>query len=284
MKLIRFFTALIILNLSFQIGAKPQQINVVTSSSPIASIFYMVLGDIGKVEYLAKSYGCSHDYHMKPSQLKLLKNADIVAYIDDNFDGFIIQNSQQSSAYILKFSKLPLELIKNENGLVNWHVWLQLKNVRLMLDEILNILVKTTPQHTEQFVSNYQKALQNLELLEMRIKNLGETKNILLLGESLEYLFDNFKTATTKKFLGNKQPTLKYVNDIRENVTNDKKTCLVLDAQHQSEKYYTDILNGLKVKIVALNAENWLFEKDVDKKQLYYGEFQLILNSIMPCF
>ncbi len=284
MKLIRFFITLIILSLSFQICAKTKQLSVVTSSSPIASIFYMVLGDIGTVEYLAKSHGCSHDYHMKPSQLNLLKNADIIAYIDDNFDGFIIQNVQQNSAYILKFSKLPLELIKNENGLVNWHIWLKIKNVRLILDEILNILVKTSPQHTEQFVSNYQKALKNLELIERRIENLGETKNILLLGESLEYLFDNFKTATDKKFLGNKQPTLKYINDIRESFSNSSKICLVLDAQHQSEKYYTDILNDSKVKIVALNAENWLFEKDLDKQQLYYGEFQLMLNSIMSCF
>ncbi|MCF8463185.1 MAG: zinc ABC transporter substrate-binding protein [Rickettsiaceae bacterium] len=284
MKLVRFFTTLLFLSFSLNVIAKQEhKLNIVTSSSPIASIFYMVLGDVGKLEYLAKNHGCAHDYNMQPSQLKLIKNADIIAYIDDNFDGFIIQSIQQNSAYIMKFSTLPLHLLKNENGSVNWHLWLKTANVRLMLQEILNVLVKVAPEHSEEFVDNYHKALKNLDLLDMRVKNLGETKNILLLADSLEYLFDNFKISPQKIFLGHKQPTLKYVNDIRGIFTKTEKTCLVID-NHQSDEYYTNILNNPKVNIISLNAENWTIPKDVDKKQIYYGQFQLMLNSIRPCF
>ena len=62
---------------------------VVVSIKPLHSLVSGVMGDTGEAKLLLPDNNSPHDIYLKPSQVMLLQDADIIFYIDDKFELFL---------------------------------------------------------------------------------------------------------------------------------------------------------------------------------------------------
>jgi len=273
-----FFKILSLIILLFSSYARADKaLNIVTTSSPLAAIFHMITTNDDKITYLV-NHGCPHNYQMQPSQIHLIKKANIIAYINEEFDNFILKaSSNNEKSYVIKFSNLDLSLMKNSSGFTNWHVWMDTKNVRLMLFEIMDVVSKLRPQKKDTYLDNYNKSMHLLDLLDKKAATLSASTT-LLLADNLEYLFTKFKTPPSKILLGSKQATIEYVKNLRAQADSGKFYCAVI-SNHQSEDYYNNMLNN-KLKIVTLNPENWLINEKDSPELIYFSNVQSMLNNL----
>jgi len=60
--------------------------NVVVSIKPIHSIVSALMEGVSRPQLLLESSDSAHTFHLKPSQLNLLSNADLVITIGDGFE------------------------------------------------------------------------------------------------------------------------------------------------------------------------------------------------------
>ena len=81
-RLLLGLTFLLTLN---NVGAKSTP-NVVVSIKPIHSIVNALMEDVSSPQLLLESSDSAHTFHLKPSQLNLLSNADLVITIGDSFE------------------------------------------------------------------------------------------------------------------------------------------------------------------------------------------------------
>ena len=82
---LRFIISLILL---ITLGSAYGQTSpvVVTSIKPIHSIVSSLMSGIAEPELLLKSNNSAHTFHLKPSQIRLISDADLVITVDENFE------------------------------------------------------------------------------------------------------------------------------------------------------------------------------------------------------
>ena len=278
MNFFRILSALMLLFASSAFAAKPSKgLNIVTTSSPMAAIFHMIITTGDKVDYLVEQ-GCPHHYQMKPSQMQLIKKADIISYINKDFDSFIVNaSSQNEKAYVINFSDLKLFLITNQSGSTNWHIWLDTKNVRLMMLEIMDVVSKLRQDKKDLYLENYQKAIALLDLLDKKAATISADKQ-LLLADNIEYLFAQFKNEPGKILLGHKQATIEYARNLRNKANSGQFYCAII-SNHQSDEYYNNMMNS-KLNLVTLHPEDWVISPKDDHALIYYTNMQSMYNKL----
>ena len=74
--------------------------NIVVTIAPIASLVAMLTKDKADVVILDKSGGCPHHHSAKPSDKSLVDKAEMIIYIDDNFDKIIRNVYTRKIVYI----------------------------------------------------------------------------------------------------------------------------------------------------------------------------------------
>lgn len=264
---------IIIIIFSFNTVAA-DKIRIVTSIAPLASLFAMVGGDEVDITVLSKSDGCPHHHSLKPSELRNIENADILAFIDKKFEGFIVPVISKSKGTIFEISQIPNLTVSNNN----WHIWLLPTNSMMILKSILELLSELRTKDAILFKSHYDKSIRILkELEERRLSILKANMNYVLLSHSAEYLFHNF--SNIKKMYQSDYTSIKNLKLLEEEMELDQLCCFVLDA-NQHIKTYNNLL-GPKARIISINAENWSDSNQL--KSLYTNEYSKVLDTIASC-
>ncbi|WP_392505828.1 metal ABC transporter solute-binding protein, Zn/Mn family [Rickettsia sp. 2024-CO-Wats] len=230
--------------LSLTSYAKPK---IVVSITPIGSIVSMLVKDKADIESLAISSDCPHHYNLKPSDLVKVKNSDIAIYINEQFDGFAEKLIDNHSKNIIKISDIKsLTTIKD-----NWHIWLDLNNAVILLQEFARIFSENFPELQEDINNNLSTALKELnKLQEIKNNELATIKDVILLSDSSEYFFLN--TNKTAKLYSESQKSLRYISKLEDLIKESNNKCLVLSNEQNSRLY-----DKLNAKIIILNSENW---------------------------
>ncbi|XVN42734.1 MAG: zinc ABC transporter substrate-binding protein [Candidatus Rickettsia vulgarisii] len=155
--MIKKFFVTIILLFNCQTFAN-SKIKIVTSITPLAGIVSMLVKDQAEVVAIASNNDCPHHYNLKPSDLQKVQDADIVLYINEEFDGFVSKLMSQNNKNIVRVSDFPrLNLIK-DNHYNNWHIWLDLYNVQIILERMSNILIEQFPDLSIYVKQNLQES------------------------------------------------------------------------------------------------------------------------------
>ena len=81
----RLFLGLTFLLFLNNVGAQSTP-NIVVSIKPIHSITSALMEGVSRPKLLLESNDSAHTFHLKPSQLNLLTNADLVITIGDSFE------------------------------------------------------------------------------------------------------------------------------------------------------------------------------------------------------
>ena len=159
--------------------------SVVVSIKPIHSIVMSLMGGIAEPQLLLKSSNSAHTFHLKPSQVQMLANADLVIIISGDFESGLrkaIKNIDDDSLFqIISLNNLSIhnsrsEILKSkehgdadehEDNIYDLHLWLDINNMKLIAKHINKLLIKIDPVNEDKYNNNFLGLTLDLEELKI---------------------------------------------------------------------------------------------------------------------
>ena len=161
---------------------------VVVSIKPIHSIVTSLMSGIAEPQLLLKSSNSAHTFHLKPSQVQMLANADLVIIISGDFESGLrkaIKNIDDDSLFqIISLNNLSIhnsrsEILKSkehddadehEDNIYDLHLWLDINNMKLIAKHINNLLIKIDPVNEDKYNNNFLELMLDLEELKIDLE------------------------------------------------------------------------------------------------------------------
>ncbi|WP_341751861.1 metal ABC transporter substrate-binding protein [Candidatus Tisiphia endosymbiont of Piscicola geometra] len=270
------FIAIIMILLSQVSFANVGRIKIVTSITPLASIIAMLVKEQAEIVAIANNNDCPHHYNLRPSDLKKVKDADIVFYIDEQFDGFAGKLMNGHSKNVIKISNFNGLKIINNDSYSNWHIWLDLDNVKILLEQLSQILSQRFPEISSAVYQNFEEAKKQIDdLAKIKHQRLASLTDVILLSDSLEYFFDNSQKRVAKLYSSD-QKSLKYISNLEHLLAMSHSKCLLLSLDQDVALY-----KNFKVEVVAIESENWQVTNI--NSDLFYNQYLKIINQMSKC-
>ena len=160
--------------------------NVVVSIKPIHSIVSALMKGVSKPQLLLESSDSAHTFHLKPSQLNLLSNADLVITTGDGFEIGLkktLGNIKVGSHLIVsKIDGLHLYYFRNtdtnemhksekdEHADNDLHLWLDIDNMQKTAQYISEQLIKIDPNNSNTYETNLIKIHSRLNKLKSELQ------------------------------------------------------------------------------------------------------------------
>lgn len=149
--------------------------NVVATSTILADLTAEVGGDEIQLKGILQPGTDPHVYEPVPADTVALEKAKLIVYNGYNLEPGLIKlmNATGIKAQKVAVGEVvkPLELDKGQGEVVpDPHVWGNVKNVIQMVNAIRDALIATSPEDKQKFTENAQKLTQELQLLDVWIR------------------------------------------------------------------------------------------------------------------
>jgi zinc transport system substrate-binding protein len=171
----RLYLSLALLLLTYTASAQSAP-SVVVSIKPIHSIVSSLMQGVGEPQLLLETNESAHSFHIRPSQVMAIENADLIVSIDPKFESGlanILSNYSKTSQLII--SELSLANFytfrgDDEGGEHDYHLWLDVNNARAIAKHLFNRLIKIDAHNTSIYSNN-------LETLDAKLLQLHKDNN-----------------------------------------------------------------------------------------------------------
>lgn len=205
--------------------AKDEDLLVVTSFYPMYVAAENVLGDVGGVtlENLSEPQtGCLHDYQLTAADMKLLSKADVFIVNGGGIESFLsdVAESYPDLKIVQACDGIDLlesaegtgesynDLSSNEDadhddhdhsehshGDENAHVWMNLADYQIQVQNICNGLSEADSAHAEQYAKNaqtYQGKVQELQQEAAELASQIASQPVVIFHEAYEYIVQEY--------------------------------------------------------------------------------------------
>ena len=156
-------------------SATQAAVRVVTTLSDLADFAQQVGGDRVKVDYIVRGNQNPHFVEVKPSYMLKLKSADVFLMIGMELELWapqLVDGSRNSTLDVVDLSKsirkleVPGKTDASQGDVHRYgnpHYWLDPRNIRPMLEEIIAALTKASPADEQYFRENADAYLKKLD-------------------------------------------------------------------------------------------------------------------------
>jgi zinc transport system substrate-binding protein len=163
-------------------GAEPR---VVVSIKPLHSLVAGVMQGVGEPALLLTGASSPHDYSLKPSDARRLADADLVFWVGQGFEAFLIKPlaALSGDARVVALSEvdgialLPAraggiwqEHGHDEHAGEDLHLWLDPHNAAAMSGAIAGALATADPDHAARYDANAQALRERLDALDKELE------------------------------------------------------------------------------------------------------------------
>lgn len=180
-------------------GSKEAQVTtIVTSFYPMYIFTQNVVKDIKNVKVVNMTKpqtGCLHDYQMIPADLKTLDKADAFVINGAGMEAFMDKViKQRPELKVIEASK-DIELLKDENGEDNAHVWVSISGAIKEVNNIAEGLATFDAKNTDAYKENakaYVKLLEEQSDKMHKELDAFKGKDIVTFHEAFPYFAKEF--------------------------------------------------------------------------------------------
>lgn len=182
---------------------KSNEINIVTSFYPIYIMTLNITKNIYGINVSNMSEnlkGCIHEYTLSTNDLKKVENANVFIETGENLEPFSNKIKETyPNLKIIDSGKNASNLIKNEEGEINPHIWMSFTNYIDEINEIANELGKIDEKNKEKYLENANIYCKKIEELSEKFKNIKLVKGTktICLDEGVEYLLKELGMKVT---------------------------------------------------------------------------------------
>ncbi|WP_336999377.1 zinc ABC transporter substrate-binding protein ZnuA [Pantoea agglomerans] len=240
----------------------PAQANVVASLKPVGFIAAAIADGVTPVDVLLPDGASEHDYSLRPSDAKRLKNADLVVWVGPEMEAFMAKSAaelpaQKNLAMVNIDGVKPLLISGGEDedehtaekseeqdadahhhhhGEFNMHLWLSPEIARKTAVAIHGKLLELMPQDKAKLDANLQQFEVALADTDKRVSaQLAPVRNkgYFVFHDAYTYFEKQYGLSPTGHFTVNPeiQPGAQRLHQIRTQLVEQKAICVFAEPQ-----------------------------------------------------
>jgi zinc transport system substrate-binding protein len=264
--------------------AAPQ---VVVSLKPLHSLVSNLMQGVGEAKLLIDDGGSPHGYSLRPSQAKMLSQADLIIWVGPELETFMVKplttlakkTSQLALSEHLSAQMLPAQQggvwdshnhnhvehaepvedsldheqhATEDHGPLDQHIWLSPHMAKLIAAECTFALEQIDPANAAMYRSNLNKLQLQLKQFDQQLEQqLAPVKDVPYIVFHTAYQY--FETAYKLNVVGSvtidpeRMPGAKRLSEIRDKIENLKAQCVFSEPQFES-KLVSTLTEGLNVR------------------------------------
>jgi zinc transport system substrate-binding protein len=269
----RFFAALSLALACAITAAEAKPVRVVTTILPIYCFASAVIGTNGEVQNLLPPNVGPHDYQLSPSDLRKLRDADLIIFNGLGLDNWITKAADKSRILDLG-AGFKKELIKlgsdlemegkhqhghdHQHGPANPHIWL---DPQLAIQCVSNILVtvqKIDPSRSADYAKNAEAYIVRLQKLDAEIAaqlTPVREKPFISQHDAFPYFIRRYqlKQVGVVEVTADVPPSPRYLADLLK-VSREKKVQVIFNAPPASARLVKQIARDAKIRTAELNT------------------------------
>lgn len=292
------------LTLSFwALGGISHANDVVTTIKPLHSLVQAVMGETGRPKLLVEGRHSPHGFEMKPSHIMALKNADIIFYIDKDFEVFLnkpLLSLSKNIKVIPVAQKTNLELLKNRkkgawkthhdthhdhhHGTNDFHIWLNPDNAQKIVTLIAKELSLLYPNNQEIYQKNAQKMRAKIAQTDKKITQElkpFKNKNFIVFHDAYHYFEKHYGLTSVGSLTiePHEALSIKQLQDIKKIIMQKEAVCIFKEPQFSDRKINT-VIEGTNTKIGMLDP---LGSSLTDGEDLYINVLKNLAQNFKEC-
>jgi zinc transport system substrate-binding protein len=274
--------------------------NVVVSIKPIHSIVTALMEGVSRPQLLLESSDSAHTFHLKPSQLNLLSNADLVITIGDGFEtglkktlrnikiGSHIIVSEIDDLYLYHFRNPDTNEMdkseKDEHTDNDLHLWLDIDNVQQTAQYISEQLIKIDPNNSNTYETNLIKIHARLNKLKSELQRqlaTFESERYAIYSDTLQYFEKSFhfqKPVIIMPYHGARL-SIHRTLEARNKMKDLKIKCLLYGPENTSKKVNV-LSEGLPIKALRIDILGAKLNAGSDQ---YFNLMKRLSNQLVEC-
>ena len=233
---------------------------VVTSFYPMYVFTKNIIGDIPGVELINMTEpqtGCLHDYQLIPADLKTLEKADAFVINGAGMEAFMDKVIKQRPELVIIEAAKGMELLKDQNGEDNPHVWVAISGAITEVKNIAEGLAVADPKNAAAYRENADKYIKLLEAqkekMHQQLDNIPN-KDIVTFHEAFPYFAKEFGlniVAVVEREPGT-EPSAGELAELIDNIKQTKVKALFAEPQY-SKKAAESIAKETGAKVYMLD-------------------------------
>ncbi len=249
--------------------------HVVTSFAPLQSIVAGVMEGIALPDAIVKGGASPHTYAMRPSEARLIEEADLVFWIGRDYEAFLARPlaGLAARARIVALADLPgvAKLPARSGGVweddgdghahgkdaIDGHLFLDPRNLKILAAAAAAELAKLDPANAQRYAANAAKTQAMLDALDAE---LGATlrplagKPFIVFHDAYQYLEKRYglSTAGSITVSPERRPGAQRVQRIRDRVRKARAICVFAEPQFEPSLVRT-IVEGTDARVATLD-------------------------------
>ena len=274
--------------------------NVVVSIKPIHSIMIALMEGVSRPQLLLESSDSAHTFHLKPSQLNLLSNADLVITIGDGFetglkktlgnikDGSHIVVSEIDGLHLFYFRNPDTnEMDKNEeheHADNDLHLWLDIDNMQKTAQYISEQLIKIDSNNSNTYETNLVKIHSRLNKLKSELQQQiapFRSERYAIFSDTLQYFEKSFqfqKPVIITPYHGARL-SIHRTLEARKKMKDLKIKCLLYGPENTSKKVNV-LSEGLPIKALRIDILGAKLNAGSDQ---YFNLMKGLSSQLVEC-
>ena len=282
---------------------------VIVSIKPLHSLVQNVMGDTAQANLLISGNTSPHNSAIRPSQIKRLHQADVVFYIDDDFESFLRNAlkslppqvrrkavAQQHGLKLLAFDNnsnsathtdshtVHAPDLPHHHGNYDLHIWLDPDNAKTIALGVARTLTEIYPQHRNIYRRNANALVRRITALDTKIRqDLSEVRGtpFFVFHNAYQYFERRYGLNHSGVLALNAElpPSAAHIRKIRRQVQTSAAACIFIEPQF-SRKPADLIAQGNKVRIGTLDPLGAELEAGTD---LYFRLMETLAQHFKQC-
>ena len=304
----------ILLSFSFLISYSSlnAEVKVVTTIKPIHSLVAGVMDGLGSPSLIVDGSNSPHNFSLKPSHAKMIEDAEIIFWVGEDLETFMIKSLESIANNATKVSFMDLDNItklkfkeenilevegydddhddhddhdnhdKHADGEFDAHIWLDPKNAIEIVNEIAKTLSLKDPNKKNVYYSNAEKLNHSLnELIEKINLSINKDARFIVFHDAYQYFEKRFDVSSAGALILNEEalPSAKKVSEIHKIIKKQNINCIISEPQF-NPNIIKSIAQDFSILTRSFDPLGSSFDTN---KNLYFEMILSLSNSLKDC-
>lgn len=282
-------------------AAGTKAVTAAVTIAPLHSLVASVIGDTGTATLITPATGSLHHFHLKPSHIRKLNSAEIVFYIDDRLEHFLLKalRSLPPTVHRISMAQQPDISLLPKRTAIHWttphkpdekqdryntHIWLSPAHAQKMVSTIARELSRLYPNYRATYDANVLVMVDRLQALDQHIRNELhglQSSPFVVFHDAYRYFEHAYQLKAVGAVTANPttMPSAARVRALRRLLSETKPVCMFSEPQ-ANRKIMHAVTEGFDIKMGVLDPLGAEFEPGAN---LYFTMMEKLTAQVKNC-